>query len=413
MKLAVIGGGSSYTPELIKGLIEVNEDLELDEVWLFDIEEGREKLEIVFDFVKRIAGNSFRLFKTFDISEALTNSDYVVFQFRPGFLKARERDESIPLKFDLIGQETTGVGGFSAALRAFPVIEEYVNAVDRYSRATIVNFTNPSGHITEFVLNYLKFDRFIGLCNIPINLLKYVADLMSVEIDDVFFKYYGLNHLTFLERIYVKGRDVTEEVLNKVTYKPENIPQDMPSWLVETLAMIPNPYMRYYLMKDSMLEKLKNSELRSRQVMRIERELMEIYEKADEIPSELSKRGGSMYSTAAAYLMRDLKKGNGKVHIVNTRNSGAVENLPQDYVLEIPTTTRGGRVFPISIGKGNEFALAYIHTIKMYERLTIEAYMERSRRKAIEALLIHPLGPGAERVRELLDELIEANGFDL
>ncbi len=412
MKIAVVGGGSSYTPELIKGFMEIGKEIDLDEVWLYDLKESSEKLKIVHEFVERLVGDGFKVFRTFDISQALRDSSYVVFQFRPGSLKGRERDESIPLEYDLIGQETTGVGGFSAALRAFPEIEKYLDLVEKYSNATVVNFTNPSGHITEFALNYLNFTRFIGLCNIPINLIRYIANLTNVEMDDVFLKYYGLNHLTFLERIYIRGRDITDEMMKSISYKPENIPSEFPPWVVETLSLIPNPYLKYYLSTKTMLEKLKNTELRSRQVMKLEKELMEIYKTANEIPPELSKRGGSMYSTAAAYLIRDLSKGSGKVHIINTRNSGSVENIPPDYVLEIPAIVKGGGVFPVSIGRADEFALAYIHTLKMYERLTIEAYLERSKKKALKALLVHPLGPGTEDVRELLDELIEANGFD-
>jgi len=410
MKIAVIGGGSTYTPELIKGLLEIQDNIPIDSVWLCDVEEGQTKLEIIFEFVKRLVKERFKVFKTLDPEEALMDADFVVFQFRPGFLKGRELDESLPLKYDLIGQETTGMGGFSSALRAFPIVEKYIDLVEKHSKATVINFTNPSGHVTEFVLNYLKFERFIGLCNVPINLLKNISEILNCDMDDIFLKYYGLNHLTFLERIYVKDKDVTEEIFERVNVNPSNIPiTDFPRWLISSLSMFLNPYLRYYLMRETMLKKIKEKELRAREVMKIEKELLDIYKKAEEIPPELSKRGGSMYSTAAAHLIRDLTRGSGRVHILNTRNEGAVSNLPDDYVLEVPCYVKGGKVFPISMGKADEFALAFIYVIKMYERLTIKAYLNRSKDYALKAILVHPLGPGVEKAREFLEDMLSAN----
>jgi len=410
MKIAVIGGGSTYTPELIKGLLEIRNDVPIDSVWLCDVEEGAEKLDIVFEFVKRLVKEKFKVFKTLKPEEALIDADFVVFQFRPGFLRGREIDESLPLKYNLIGQETTGMGGFSSALRAFPIVEDYINLVEKHSKATVINFTNPSGHVTEFVLNYLRFERFIGLCNVPINILKSISEILNCDMDDILLKYYGLNHLTFLEKIYLKGKDVTEEVLKRVNVTPSNIPiTDFPNWLINSLSMFPNPYLRYYLMRETMLKEIKEKELRAREVMKIEKELLDIYKKAEEIPPELSKRGGSMYSTAAAHLIRDLVNGSGRVHILNTRNEGAISNLPGDYVLEIPCYVRGGKAFPISMGEGSEFALAFIHVVKMYERLTIKAYLNRSKDYALEAILVHPLGPGVEKAREFLEDMLNAN----
>lgn len=410
MKIAVIGGGSTYTPELIKGLLEIHSEIPIESVWLCDVKEGQTKLEIIFEFIKRLVKGEFKIFKTLKPEEALIDADFVIFQFRPGFLKGRELDESLPLKYNLIGQETTGMGGFSSALRAFRIVEEYINLVEKYSKAIVINFTNPSGHVTEFVLNYLGFERFIGLCNIPINLLKNISEILNCNMDDIFLKYYGLNHLTFLERIYLKNKDVTEEVFKKMIVSSSRFPiTDFPKWLISSLSMFPNPYLRYYLMRETMLKRIMEKELRAKEVMKIEKKLLDIYKKAEEIPFELSERGGSMYSTAAAHLIRDLAKGSGKVHILNTKNEGAIVNLPNDYVMEIPCYVKGGKVFPVSIGKADEFALAFIHVIKMYERLTIKAYLDKSKDYALKAILIHPLGPDVEKAQEFLKELLNAN----
>ena len=411
MRISVIGAGSSYTPELLKGLKDIKEDIGLEEICLHDINE--EKLGIIKGFSERYLKGSVRVISEKEFEDCVKDASYVIFQFRPGGLKGRLKDETIPLKYDLIGQETTGVGGFAMALRAFPIVEDYINRLERVSRAFVINFTNPSGHITEFVLNYLNFDRFVGLCNIPINLIKAISESFQVDMDDVFLKYYGLNHLTFLERVYVRNEDVTEEVFRKIEYSPENIGSGFPKGLVSTLDLLPNPYLKYYLFTRKTVEQLKNSKPRAQVVMEIERDLFDKYKEASEIPDELSKRGGSMYSTAAALLIRDIHLSSGRVHIVNTKNSGAVSNVPDDYVLEIPTVTKGGKVFSVSVGEADPFALAFIHHIKMYERLAIEAYLRRSKRLALKALLLHPLGPDYDFAQDLLDELIEANSFDL
>ncbi|KHC91436.1 6-phospho-beta-glucosidase BglT [Thermotoga sp. Mc24] len=408
MRIAVIGGGSSYTPELVKGLLDISKDVRIDEVIFYDIDE--EKQKIVVDFVKRLVKDRFKVLISDTFEGAVVDAKYVIFQFRPGGLKGRENDEGIPLKYGLIGQETTGVGGFSAALRAFPVIEEYVDTVRRTSNATIINFTNPSGHITEFVRNYLEYEKFIGLCNVPINFIREIAEIFSARLEDVFLKYYGLNHLSFIEKVFVKGEDVTEKVFENLKLKLSNIPdEDFPAWFYDSVELLVNPYLRYYLMEKKMFKKISTHELRAREVMKIEKELFEKYRTATEIPEELTKRGGSMYSTAAAHLIRDLETDEGKIHIVNTRNNGSIENLPDDYVLEIPCYVRSGRVHALSQGKGDHFALSFIHAVKMYERLTIEAYLKRSKKLALKALLSHPLGPDVEGAKDLLEEILEAN----
>lgn len=404
MKIAVIGAGSSYTPELISGLLNVAKELDLDQVWFHDVDEKR--LQIMHSFCERFIRGQFSLFKTTDFVQAVKDADYVVFQFRPGGLKARKLDEEIPLKYGLIGQETTGVGGFAAALRAFGAVERYVDLVDRHSRAMIINFTNPSGHITEFVLNYLGFERFIGLCNVPINVLKYISNIFSCDIQDLFVKYYGLNHLSFIERVWFKNEDVTEKLLGVISQQGES---ELPAWLIRSLGLFVNPYLRYYLSTQTMLNKLVHEGTRAQKVLEIEKKLFQHYERSDSIPEELSLRGGSLYSTAAAMLVRDLTLSKNAVHIVNTKNSGAIQNLPSDYVLEIPSLTRSNRVLPVGLGEADQFAAGLIHTVKMYERLTIEAHLKKSRSIAMKALLLHPLGPRSHNVRELLEEILEAN----
>ncbi len=419
MKITIIGGGSSYTPELMKGLFEISDAIDLEELYLHDIEKSRKRLDTIKTFITKMRDNSGKRLKIksgFSFKDAVQDSEFIIFQFRPGMLQGRLKDETIPLKYNLIGQETTGAGGFSAALRAFPIVENYINEITKIAPgAHVINFTNPSGHLTEFVRNYLKFDNFIGLCNVPINLLNELSEKFGGTPDNYNVKYYGLNHLSFTEKIFKNNTDITDTVLKEYTQKMANIKgSDFPTWLLESIKLLMNPYMRYYLMPETMLKEIKKHEPRAKQVMKIEKELFEKYEKtaSAELPALLSQRGGSRYSQAASYLIKTLITKDGKTHIVNIPNNSSIENLPKDYILEIPAKFQEGNFSSISQGVGRDFPLSWIKNIKNFERLTVNAYLEKSRDLAIQALLVHPLGPNAEKVTNLLTEIIEENQID-
>jgi len=418
-KITVIGGGSTYTPELMDGLIKNADAIDCGEVYLLDIDRTN-KFKIVAELAQRMvehAGAKFLLRWGTDIKDGLQDAHFILQQYRPGLLAGRIMDETIPLKYNLIGQETTGVGGFSCALRALPIVEQYVEFVRKWANkdAFIINFTNPSGLISEFVINTLGFENFAGLCNIPINTLQTLAENFNCKRSDIFLHYYGLNHMSWIDRVYVKGIDRTQDAFNK-TYKPENVPD---SELFERFAfesaMILNPYLRYYYTTQTMLAEEKEAKAtkgtRGEQVQQIERDLLEKYSDVTlyEKPLELEQRGGSMYSTAAIELIRDLCTKGTKEHIVNIRNNGAVENLDRSYVLEINARVSQGMIRPVCIQKAHPIAKGLIDTVKTFERLTIEAHLKGSKKKARDALLIHPLGPRLEDVNALLDDLLEAN----
>ncbi len=256
MKIAVIGAGSTYTPQLIKELLEISGEIPIDEVSFYDI--NPEKLKIVHEFSERLVKEKLKIIKSSSFDNAVKDAEFVVFQFRPGGLEKRLKDETVPLKYDLIGQETTGVGGFASALRVFPVVERYIKIISSTGKPWIINFTNPSGHITEFVVNYLEYEKFIGLCNIPINIIKRISETFGVKMDDVFLKYYGLNHLTFVEKIYVNEKDVTEIAINKISYTPENIQSyAFENEATEILNLLLNPYLKYYLYEKKIVRDLK------------------------------------------------------------------------------------------------------------------------------------------------------------
>ncbi|MFW6263722.1 MAG: 6-phospho-beta-glucosidase, partial [Thermotogota bacterium] len=393
-KITVIGGGSTYTPELMDGLIKHAGDIDLGEVYLLDIDET-DKFKIVAELGARMvehAEGGFKVRWGTDVEDGLKDADFVLQQYRPGLLEGRINDETIPLKYNLIGQETTGVGGFSCALRALPMVAKYVESVRKWAApdAFIINFTNPSGLISEFVINTLGFERYAGLCNIPINTLQTFADTFNCQRKDVFLHYYGLNHMSWIDKVFINGKDRTQEAFTK-TYKPENVPD---SELFEKFAiecgMVLNPYLRYYYTTPTMLAEEKEAKAtkgtRGEQVKKIENELLEKYSDVGlyEKPPELEQRGGSMYSTAAVELIRDLSTPGTKEHIVNIRNNGAVENLDRNYVLEINGRVSEKMIRPVGIEKAHPMAKGLIDTIKSFERLTIEAHLNNSRKKARE-----------------------------
>ena len=289
LKVVTIGGGSSYTPELVEGFIKRYSEFPLTELWLVDIEEGKEKLEIVSNLARRMvakAGLPIKIYDTLDRREALKDADFVTTQLRVGTMKARIKDERIPLSHGVIGQETNGAGGLFKALRTIPVILDIIRDVEELCpNAWIINFANPAGIITEAVLNYTSFNRFLGLCNVPINMKFGVADLLKVERDRVEVDCAGLNHMVYGLKAKLDGVDVTEEVVERLAESSmtmQNI-KDLPfnADFIRALGIIPCPYHKYYYktkdMLESELEEFKEGKVRGQVVEALEADLFELY----------------------------------------------------------------------------------------------------------------------------------------
>lgn len=408
MKVVVIGGGSTYTPELIEGFFDIWDKVDSLEIVLMDIDENR--LNIVYEFLKRMiikAKAKIDLKKSTDLDKVLPGADFIINQIRVGGNKARLLDETIPLEFDLLGQETTGPGGFANALRTIPVVYNIAKKVENYApNAYFINFTNPSGIITEMLLNYTKV-KAIGLCNVPINFQKFFADLAEVDMKYVFLDYFGLNHLSFVRRIFVKGKDKTEELLEKAKEKAS----DKEKKIIDYLDMFPNYYLRYYYFREEMVEELKHKPKRAEEVMKVEEDLLKLYQdpNLDTKPVELSKRGGALYSKAAVNLISHLCGLEEGFQIINVKNEGSISDLPQDSVVEIPVYIQKDRFHKYIIGDLPMEVKGLIQAVKAYERLTIEAVMEGSYRKALLALSQHPLVSSLSLSEKLLNRLIEVN----
>jgi 6-phospho-beta-glucosidase len=424
IKIATIGGGSSYTPELIEGFILRKDQLPIKEIWLVDIEEGKEKLEIVGNLAKRMvenAGLDWEIHLTLDRRAALENADFVTTQFRVGLLDARIKDERIPLSHGILGQETNGAGGIFKAFRTIPVILDIVKDMKELCpNAWLVNFTNPSGMVTEAVLKYGNFEKVVGLCNVPIGHNIRESSLIGKNPDELYFQYAGLNHHHW-HKIYDKdGTDLTPIVMEKMFSMKESELENIhfePFFeeQIKDLGMLPCGYHRYYYLTDDMLkEELKEFEknqTRAETVKKLEEELFELYKNPDlkVKPEQLSKRGGAHYSDAACELICSIFNDKRTDMVVSTRNNGALADLPYDCVVEVSSIITASGPKPITFGKFKPAMRGMVQLMKAMEEVTIEAAVTGDYGKALQAFTINPLIPSGKIARTLLNEMLVAH----
>lgn len=418
MKLAVIGGGSTYTPELIDGIIRRADRLPITHIHLVDINTSR--LATIAAFAQRMAkaANSNIIIESgTDLKEAITGSTFVVSQFRVGTQAARHRDELLGRQFGLVGQETVGVGGFAKALRTIPVALSVARAVEEYApQAILLNFTNPAGLITQMLRTHAPRVTTIGLCNVPWNTRVELANALGQESSALDLDYIGLNHLSWIRGIKVDGVDKTPEALaafrSLTINKAEN--GQSPAWLqsdIDLLQAVPNYYLLYYYAEKAWIDYQATHPTRASEVMAIEESLMEKFADVNLItkPEELMQRGGAYYSDSAAELMADIYQDAGTVHIVNTLNNGAVPSFPDDAVMEIPARiTRNGAI-ALPTEKMSEEINALVTPVKEFEMLTIDAAITGNEQSALLALLTNPIGPDITQARELWSVLRKEN----
>ena len=421
MKIAVIGAGSTYTPELIKGFIDLHERLPLTELALMDIQPQR--LEIVGDFCERIVDNSGRPFKvtiTDNRRDAIRGASYVITQLRVGFIAARREDEYLGKRHGLIGQETTGIGGMAKALRTIPVLLEITkDMLELAPGALLVNFTNPSGLATEALAKYAPGVPSVGLCNSPITtkmgILEGLEEVSGQHIspERAELELLGLNHLTWYRGFKIDEKDVWPQVLDAYlhTLRTE-IEPEWPPELVETLGMIPNSYLQYfYNTSEKLLNQQKWPPSRAEQVLQIEADLLRQYgdPKQITVPDDIMKRGGAWYSTLATQVIHAHRNDLGQVEIVNVRQGGAVPGYPAEWVMELPCRIDASGIHPLPAEPLPPVCFGLMAQVKSYELLTVEAAVHGDRNALYEALLVHPLGPEAGKVKLVMDDLLETN----
>lgn len=420
LKIAVIGGGSSYTPEIVEGFIRKYEQLPVRELWLVDIEAGKHKLEIVGELAKRMvekSGLPIEVHLTLDRRKAIEGAHFITTQMRVGLLEARKWDEHIPNLHGVIGQETTGPGGMMKALRTIPVLLDICKDIEELSpNAWLLNFTNPAGMVTEAINRYTNV-KTIGLCNAPIGLQKWLSEKYETPANHIYTEFVGLNHLHWVTRVEVAGEDKLQELLDKRDeYSGKNVPAT--EWdpdFLRGLGGIPSYYLKYFYMTDVMLEEqlesLKASGTRADVVKKVEDELFELYKDPNlqEKPKQLELRGGAYYSEAAVNLMDSLYNDKRDIQTLNVTNGNILDFLPPDASIEVNCVVTGQGPIPLPVTRVPEGAKGLIHAVKVYERLTIEAAITGDRGIALQAMASHPLVPSVNTAKTLLSEMLDKN----
>lgn len=420
-RISVVGGGSTYTPELVDGLLRRRDELDLDEIVLVDTDARR--LGILGPLAERMASRAtddeVSVRWTDDLADGVTGARFVVSQIRVGGMEARERDEHLGREFGLVGQETVGVGGFANALRTIPVALDISRTIaERAPGAVLFNFTNPSGVVTEALCRHGEVPT-IGMCNVPWSTKAEVAGALGVSPAAVDFDYVGLNHLSWMRGVTIDGADRTADVLAGLraltaAERAKATDGDEPSWTpeaIELIGAIPNYYLLYYYETAAVIAHQAANPTRASEVMAIEAKLLEQYADPDldTKPAELEQRGGAYYSEAAAALMADLATDAGTVHVVDVPNAGAIPGFADDEVVEVAAvvTSRGATPRPTAPLRPDVHAL--MRTMKDVELLTVRAAVEGDADAALQALLAHPLGPPAHQVHDVWRRLTELN----
>ncbi|KAA0561484.1 6-phospho-beta-glucosidase [Bacillus sp. CH30_1T] len=425
IKVVTIGGGSSYTPEFVEGLIKRYDELPVSELWLVDIEAGKEKLTIIGNLAKRMvekAGVPMEIHLTLDRKEALVDADFVTTQMRVGQLKARIQDERLPIKYGMIGQETNGAGGLFKGMRTIPVLLEIADEMQELCPdAWLINFTNPAGMVTEALLRYGSHPKVVGVCNLPINTRMTLAKLLDVEVERLHIDFAGLNHMVYGLDVWVDGESVLGDVLDIMSNPDKQVsmrniaPLPWEPEFIKSLSIIPCPYHRYFYKTSDILEKqleeFKTGTTRAEVVQQLENELFELYkdENLDIKPPQLEQRGGAYYSDAACNLISSIYNDRGDIQTLNVQNDGAISDLPRRSAVEVNCVVTKSGPKPIAVGDLPVAVSGLVHQIKSFERVAAEASVTGSYEKALLAMSINPLVTSDVKAKLLLDEMLEVH----
>lgn len=409
LKIAIVGAGSSYTPELIEGLYLHKDTLPVKEVVLLDVNE--ERLKIMEGFVKRYIKHlnfDIELSSTTSRREAFTGADFVSTQIRVGGNKARINDEKIPLKYGLIGQETTGAGGMFNAFRTIPVMVEIAKDVEKYCPdAWIINYSNPTGLVTE-ALNKVCNVKVAGLCAGGMRPRWWASEALNVPEEKIYYDYLGLNHMNFTYNLTIDGKKVTEEEFDKIIKKCTTVSQD----LMKNLHLIPSQYTQYYFHTKERVNQLKEQDrTRGESILELEKQIFREY--ADETncekPKTLAKRGGGGYSKVAIGVMDAIYNDTGKWMVINVKNNGTVKFLHDDAIIETACYVSKNGMQPINIANYPKEVVGLISAVKTYESLAVEAALTGNKETALQALVMHPLVGDYDIAKPLLEDMLEAH----
>ncbi|GAU78816.1 6-phospho-beta-glucosidase [Fusibacter sp. 3D3] len=424
IKIVTIGGGSSYTPELIEGFIKRFEELPIKEIWLVDIEDGKEKLEIVGAMAQRMWDASpyeVKIHTTLNRQEALVDADFVTTQFRVGLLEARIKDERIPSLHGMLGQETNGAGGILKAFRTIPVIKQIVEDMKLYCpNAWLINFTNPSGMITEAVIKAFGWQKCIGLCNVPeISMMK-EPEVLGKKRDELTFRFAGLNHFHWHKIFDDEGTELTGKMIANINAKNNGTPANIYSAkfsmeMLKSMNLVPCGYHRYYYnaqeMLEHALEEFAEGGTRAEQMLAVEAALFDLYKNPDlcSKPDQLEKRGGAYYSNAACECISAIYNDK-KLHmVVSTQNKGAIPCLDSESIVEVSSIISACGAEPIVWGEMRPAEKGWLQLMKAMEACTIQAAISGDYGMALEAFTLNPLIQSGEEAKAVLDELLVAH----
>ena len=419
MKITIIGGGSTYTPELIDGFSRLREELPIDEVWLVDPD--AERLALVAGVSQRMfdrAGHPGRIHATSDVIAGVSDADAVLFQLRIGGQNARHGDESWPHDACCLGQETTGPGGFAKALRTVPVVLDIAELVRRHAKpdAWIVDFTNPVGIVTRALLE--AGHRAVGLCNVAIGFQRNFATLLNVDYTAISLQHVGLNHLTWERGVTVATPDGPREVLPELLR--DHLDElaantHMPASLLTLQQAVPSYYVRYYYFSDEVLRNQIGRPTRAQSVLKLEESLLKKYAdpSVDSKPEELEHRGGAYYSDAAVDVIASLTANRGDVQVLNVRNNGTMPFLPDDHVIEVPSRVTSAEITAEPIEPLPQDMVGLISHAAAYERLALDAAVNGGRDRVLRAMLANPLVGQYDKAERLTDLLIAENRHHL
>ncbi|MCN9239411.1 6-phospho-beta-glucosidase [Streptomyces sp. RY43-2] len=414
MKLTVVGGGSTYTPELVDGFARLRDTLPVEELVLVD--PAAERLELVGGLARRIfakQGHGGRVVTTSDLDAGVADADAVLLQLRVGGQAAREQDETWPLECGCVGQETTGAGGLAKALRTVPVVLDIAERVRRTNpKAWIIDFTNPVGIVTRALLQ--EGHRAVGLCNVAIGLQRKFAARLGVAPAEVHLDHVGLNHLTWETGVRLGGPEGENVLPALLAEHGAAIAADLrlPPALLDRLGVVPSYYLRYYYTHDEVVREMRTKPSRAAEVAAMERELLEMYgdPSLDEKPALLAKRGGAFYSEAAVDLAAALLGGGGSPYqVVNAYNRGTLPFLPDDAVIEVQAAVGPQGAAPLPVAPVDPLYAGLMASVTTYEDLALDAALRGGRDRVFRALLAHPLVGQYAYADTLTDQLIAHN----
>lgn len=418
LKITVIGGGSTYTPELVKGLLAHSDELDVKELWLCDIPSGQTKLDIVSSYIKKMLDHhqsKIVLVPTTNRIDALKDADYVITQLRVGGLQARHQDETIPGQFNMLGQESIGIGGTFQALRTIPIIFDIIKDMKIHCpNAWLLNVSNPTGIISEAVMRYAEFDKFIGISTITNYMANFFAKKLSAKEKDIIPYFIGLYQLSFVRSIYYKHRNNLQTILDTMDETELRFKTDgTPAWdasFIKQLGAYPGPYLKYYYHYEEMLERykqqLQNQNTRADIVLKLEEDLLKKYQEEDYNDMDID-RGGTYYSDVACRVIDSIENDKRDYHVLIVPNSRVTTDLPQDCAIEVTCrVTKHGPV-PVYIGTLPLPIKGLIQQVKTYEELLVDAMFERDLDKAKFALFNHPLTTSIQHASDAFDALRE------